>query len=196
MYNKKPHRNTPNHHTLPFLQTDEESNADQSLPEYAHKEATFGKTLRTISGRSSIGRMRHITLRDRQPSPNSSLFVNTSTASLLDDSSTLDYKILRHRTALSELTSSNGGTPIDRKRKFTQETPNSALKKPKTEESSGSLLNASFELLKYPFGYLRTPVQVSSTPYKFQSDKSSLHNVSASEEVKVGEEPRKWCVIM
>ncbi|OXU29815.1 hypothetical protein TSAR_013408 [Trichomalopsis sarcophagae] len=165
---------------------EDENNADQSLTEYAHKETTFGKTLRTISGRNSIGRMRHITLRDRQPSPNSSLFVNTSSASFSEEGT----PSLRYRNTLLELSSSNG-TPADRKRKLLEES-SSAQKKPKTEESS-SLLNSSFELLKYPFG-LQRPTKV-STPYKFQSD---IHNVSTSEEVEADDPgtAKKWCVIM
>ena len=131
--------------------------------------------------------MRNVTLRDRQASPNSSLFVNTSNLSF--DDTTSDYKILRHRSALSELSSSINGTPYDRKRKLIEEST-SAAKKPKTEEST-SLLNASFEFLKHPF---QRPSQ-NSTPYKFQADK---YNLNTGEEVQADESgaPRKWCAIM
>ncbi|XP_011504374.1 PREDICTED: putative uncharacterized protein DDB_G0289963 [Ceratosolen solmsi marchali] len=167
----------------------EEDNADQGLSEYVHKETTFGQTLRTISGRNSIGRMRHITIRDRQPSPNSSLFVNTSNISLSEENIN-DYKILRRCNTVSELTSSNGTLFLDRKRKLITESI-SELKKPKIEESN--LWNASFGFLKYPFS-LRRPIQV-STPYKFQVEK---HDLIASKESKTDDSGiiKKWCVIM
>lgn len=170
------------------LQNEEEVGADQSAPDYLHKDDTFGKTLRTLSGRKSIGR--HITLRERQSSPNSSLFVNTSSISASEDG-TFGYKASRQRIALSELSSSNNGTPSDKKRRLVEETT-SLPKKPKTEGSG--LLNSSFEFLKNPFS--RRSVQV-STPYKFEeSDKS---NISSSEEVKADGESgaaRRWCVVM
>jgi hypothetical protein len=132
--------------------------------------------------------MRHITLRDRQPSPNSSLFVNTSNTSF-SEGSIADYKILHYNT-VSELTSSNGASPFDRKRKILTESI-SDLKKPKIEESS--LWNASFELFKYPFS-MRRPVHVSTT-YKFQTEK---HDLNASNESKTDDSGiiKKWCVIM
>ncbi|XP_058809706.1 uncharacterized protein LOC131674911, partial [Phymastichus coffea] len=176
------------HDCLKDQKNEEENDADQSASEYRHKEDTFGKTLRTLSGRKSIGR--HITIQDRQPSPNSSLFVNTSSISVSEDGNAM-YKPLYQRTALSELPSSNNGTPLDKKRKLIEE----AISSPKKSRIEGSnLLNSSFEFLKYPFS--RKAVEV-STPYNFGEVEKT--NISSSKEVKADDESgagRRWCLIM
>lgn len=169
------------------LQSEEETKADQSSSN-PRKDTTFGKTLRTISGRHSIGRMRHnMVLRDRQSSPNSSLFVNTSRASTAEDG---DLKDIQRHTPTSELTSTNGTEKLfDRKRKLIEETFNTP-KKTKTEEKQSSFLNSSIEMLKKPF---RRSTKV-LTPAK--SEKEQIH-VGGGELVKYGEPgSRKWCLIM
>lgn len=153
-----------------------------------YKDLSFGKTLRTISGRRSLSRLRHVTLREHNLlSPNNSLFVNTSSISQDED-----YKILRHRAGLSDSISSNG-TPSDRKRKLYPEDSNPS-KKAKTESES-SFLNSSFELLKS----FRRPVQV-STPFNFQTDKLNLGGKEGSSDVGIKADEstnsNKWCVVM
>ncbi|XP_011304007.1 uncharacterized protein [Fopius arisanus] len=148
----------------------------------AFKDLSFGRTLRGISGRSSIGRMRHVTLRDRPLTPNDSLFVNTSASFSQDD--------FRYTSNLS--TPNRNGTPLDRKRKLGTEANDSA-KKPRQEESS--IFNTSLEYIKN----LRRPVQV-STPnpkgFKFDLGEKSEGN---NENISVGVDPtaeKKWCVVM
>lgn len=103
------------------------------------RDLSFGKTLRNISGRRSLSRMRHVTLREQRYSPNNSMFVNTSGASLLPDDAE-DFKILRYSTGLSDTLSTNGMS--ERKRKHEEEW--SSAKKPKPE-SENSLLNTSID---------------------------------------------------
>ena len=164
-----------------------EENNEQANDMY--KDLSFGKTLRTISGRRSLSRLRHVTLREHnQLSPNNSLFVNTSSMSQDDD-----FKVFRHRAGLSDTVSSNG-TPSERKRKLYPQESN-ILKKPKTEAES-SFLNSSFELLKS----FRRPIQV-STPnvgiFNFQTDKLNFSGKESSQDVKADETPaNKWCTIM
>ncbi|XP_033221288.1 muscle M-line assembly protein unc-89-like isoform X2 [Belonocnema kinseyi] len=150
-----------------------------------YKDLSFGKTLRTISGRRSLGRLRHVTFREHNRiSPNSSLFVNTSSTSQDDD-----FKVLRHRSGLSDSVSSNG-TSSERKRKLYPQESN-ILKKQKTE-SEGSFLNASYELLKS----FRRP-SLASTPFNFQTDKLNLSGKKISKDIKADETPdNKWCAIM
>ncbi|KAJ8687002.1 hypothetical protein QAD02_022796 [Eretmocerus hayati] len=168
---------------------EDSTDADRSQSEQMTKEATFGKTLRHMSGRSSIGRMRHITLRERQPSPNSSLFVNTSNLSTPEGGSS-DYKILRHRNTLLELNSGKSSTPVDRKRKFFQDSL-SPVKKLKLD--GNGWLNASFEFLKHPFSLIK-PIQASS----LQKTESNEAEISTAEEVKADDTiaNQKWCAIM
>ncbi|XP_015111171.1 cell wall protein RBR3 isoform X2 [Diachasma alloeum] len=152
----------------------------------AFKDLSFGRTLRGISGRNSIGRMRHVTLRDRQRTPNDSLFVNTSSASFSQDDA------LRYTPGFLDSPSRNG-TPSDRKRKLGSEVNDSA-KKPRQEESS--IFNTSLEYIKN----LRRPVQV-STPnpkgFKFDiGEKSEGDNENVQVGVNANVEPKKWCVVM
>lgn len=163
------------------------SNVEHSLPIQPQKES-FGKTLRSISGRRSLNRMRYVTLREHRYSPNDSLFVNTSTASVPPDDS-LDFKILRYSTGLSDVLPSSNGSPTERKRKNDTDDWNST-KKQRTETEQ-SLLHSSIDLLKG----LRRPIQVSTpvSELKFQSGKLNLGN---EQESKSNEGPKKWCVIM
>ena len=162
----------------------EENNESTGEPLY--KDLSFGKTLRTISGRRSLSRLRHVTLREHNRlSPNSSLFVNTSSMSQDED-----LKILRHRVGLSDTISSNG-TPSERKRKLYPEESN-VLKKPKIESQS-SFFNSSLELLKS----FRRPVSTHNA-YKFQTDNLNLSEKRSSNLEFQDETPNanKWCVIM
>ncbi|KAG7189989.1 hypothetical protein KM043_006147 [Ampulex compressa] len=167
---------------------------EQSTPNPLSREMSFGKTLRSISGRHSISRMRHVTIRDRL-SPNSSLFVNTSTMSLPADE-TSDCKILRYSSGLSDTYSTNG-SPSERKRKLDPEDW-SSTKKPKTEVEN-NFLHTSISLLKG----LRRPVQVSTPnvePYKFDSSKLNISGLS-DDDGKMSNEStiegtNKWCIIM
>ncbi|XP_014221380.1 probable serine/threonine-protein kinase ifkB isoform X2 [Trichogramma pretiosum] len=167
---------------------DEEKKSEEpKAPEYKHKDETFSQTLRTISGRRSLSRMRNM----RDSPVNSSLFVNTSNISLAEDATTLDNKTPRERRAYSrEAASLLNGTPIDRKRKMVHELPSS--KKPKIEnaDSNGSFLNKSFELLKYPFSP-RKPAQVSS-PFNCKIEKQSIESAP----VEAVDPAKKWCVLM
>ncbi|XP_043514246.1 DNA ligase 1-like isoform X1 [Frieseomelitta varia] len=151
------------------------------------KDMSFGKTLRSISGRRSLSRMRHVTLREHRYSPSDSMFVNTSSASLPPDE-TIDYKILRYSSNLSDTLSTTNGSPVDRKRKQDAEDWNS-IKKQKIE-AENSLLHSPISLLKG----LRKPIQVSTpvSELKFQSDKLELDENSKS----ASEGSKKWCVIM
>jgi len=159
------------------------------------RDMSFGKTLRNISGRHSIGRMRHITFREKRLSPNSSLFVNTSTMSMPQDEGT-ESKVLHYGNSLLSDSFSTNGSPLDRKRKIETESWNSA-KKQKTDEES-SILNTSINLLKS----LRIPSMQVSTPkatYKFESTKLDISGIK-NDDNKMTAEPtestKKWCVIM
>ncbi|KYN39511.1 hypothetical protein ALC56_06004 [Trachymyrmex septentrionalis] len=160
------------------------------------KDQSFGRTLRNISGRHSIGRMRHVTLRENRISPNSSLFVNTSTMSMPQDEG-IESKILPYGTGLLSDTFSTNGSPLDRKRRI--ETGNwSSAKKQKTDEES-SIFNTSINLLKG----LRIPsMQVSTpkaTPYKFESTKLDISGIKNDDNKMIAEpieSTKKWCVIM
>ncbi|KOC59219.1 hypothetical protein WH47_11295 [Habropoda laboriosa] len=151
------------------------------------KDMSYGKTLRSICGRRSLSRMRHVTIREQRYSPNDSMFVNTSTASLAPDDSE-DFKILRYNTGLSDTVSATNGSPMDGKRKHEIDDWN-LTKKQKTE-SENSLLNSSIGLLKG----LRRPIQVSTpiSELKFQSGKLDLDE----ENKPANEDTKKWCVIM
>lgn len=169
----------------------------EGMPNQLLKDMSFGKTLRNISGRHSIGRMRHVTLRERRISPNSSLFVNTSTMSMAQDEGT-ESKVLHYGSGLLSDSFSMNGSPLDRKRKIETENWSSAKKK-KTDEESSSILNASINLLKG----LRIPsMQVSTpkvTPYKFEStnlDISGIKNDDNKMTAEPTESTKKWCVIM
>lgn len=168
-----------------LLQSEAETKADQSSTD-SQKDTTFGKTLRTISGRHSIGRMRHMKLRDRQPSPNSSLFVNTSSASLAED---VDLKSIHRRTPTADLTSTNGTEKVlDRKRKLI-DVSFDTQKKIKTDESKGSFLSSSIEMIKKPF---RRSVKTTTSK---KPEKEQIH-VGGGELVPYGESNKKWCLIM
>ncbi|XP_012278171.1 fibrous sheath CABYR-binding protein isoform X2 [Orussus abietinus] len=167
------------------------SATENSLAE-RHREESFGRALRNISGRHSLSRMRHVTLRDYRLSPNNSLYVNTSSASIAPDELT-DYKVLHHRTGLTNTLSCNG-SPMDRKRKLDSTSEESA-KKAKT--GSENFLNSSIGLLKG----LRRPIQ-ESTPnreaYTFRSSKSKFDGIdSDADHILVDQEVKNsWCSIM
>ncbi|XP_029036712.1 chemotaxis regulatory protein ChePep-like [Osmia bicornis bicornis] len=164
------------------------STIEHSSPSQPSKES-FGKTLRSISGRRSLNRMRFVTMREHRYSPNDSLFVNTSTASMPADD-TSDFKILRYNTGLSDVLSTTNGSPTERKRKHDTEDWNT-MKKQRTE-SEQSLLHTSIDLLKG----LRRPIQVSTpvSELKFQSGKLNLGNEQESKQPN--EATKKWCAIM
>lgn len=172
----------------------EVTNEERSISEPACKDSSFGRTLRNISGRHSINRMRHVTVRSRL-SPNSSLYVNMSSVSLPDED-IRDHKILRHRTGLSSTLTCNG-TPAERKRKREHEVSSDA-KKVKTESES-SLFNTSIGILQG----LRRPIQV-STPnvgaYKFKPEKLDISGIVTNDDKVVAQEEsgiaKKWCNIM
>lgn len=161
------------------------------------KDQSFGRTLRNISGRHSIGRMRHVTLRENRISPNSSLFVNTSTMSMPQDEG-IESKVLPYGVGLLSDTFSTNGSPLDRKRRIETENWSSA-KKQKTDEESSSIFNTSINLLKG----LRIPSMQVSTPkaipYKFESTKLDISGIK-NDDNKMTAEPiestKKWCVIM
>ncbi|XP_014221378.1 probable serine/threonine-protein kinase ifkB isoform X1 [Trichogramma pretiosum] len=192
--NVKKRETSPKENLSPSEEKKEEDKKDEEkkseepkAPEYKHKDETFSQTLRTISGRRSLSRMRNM----RDSPVNSSLFVNTSNISLAEDATTLDNKTPRERRAYSrEAASLLNGTPIDRKRKMVHELPSS--KKPKIEnaDSNGSFLNKSFELLKYPFSP-RKPAQVSS-PFNCKIEKQSIESAP----VEAVDPAKKWCVLM
>ncbi|KYM88920.1 hypothetical protein ALC53_02686 [Atta colombica] len=168
----------------------------EDIPNQLSKDQSFGRTLRNISGRHSIGRMRHVTLRENRISPNSSLFVNTSTMSMLQDEG-IESKVLPYGTGLLSDTFSTNGSPLDRKRRI--ETGNwSSAKKQKIDEESNNIFNTSINLLKG----LRIPsMQVSTpkaTPYKFESklDISGIKNDDNKMTAEPIESTKKWCVIM
>ncbi|KZC10571.1 hypothetical protein WN55_02008 [Dufourea novaeangliae] len=156
-------------------------------------DGSFGKTLRNISGRRSLNRMRHVTLREHRYSPNNSMFVNTSSVSLLPSDETEDFKILRYSTGLSDTVSTSNGSPSDKKRKHETEEWNFSLKKQKTTESENSLLNTSISILKG----LRRPIQVSTpvSELKFQSNKLDLTDDEINKSVNDAA-GKKWCTIM
>ncbi|KMQ95437.1 myb-like protein x-like isoform x1 protein [Lasius niger] len=165
----------------------------EGTPSQLSKDLSFGKTLRNISGRHSIGRMRHVTLRERRISPNSSLFVNTSTMSIPQDEET-ESKILHH-SLLSDSFSTNG-SPLDRKRKI--ETANwDSAKKQKTNEETSSF-NTSINIVK---GFVK-PMLISTpkgTPYKFESTKLDISGIKDDDNkitTETTESTKKWCVIM
>ncbi|CAK9824761.1 hypothetical protein ANTRET_LOCUS2877 [Anthophora retusa] len=158
-----------------------------SLSQPSKGGMSYGKSMRSISGRRSLSRMRHVTIRDHRYSPNDSMFVNTSTASLGSEDS-VDFKILRYNTGLSDTVSATNGSPTEGKRKHEIDDWN-LTKKQKTE-SENSLFNSSVGLLKG----LRRPIQVSTpiSELKFHSGKLDLE-----EEAKpANEDTKKWCVIM
>ncbi|XP_018363178.1 PREDICTED: putative leucine-rich repeat-containing protein DDB_G0290503 [Trachymyrmex cornetzi] len=169
----------------------------EGIPNQLSRDQSFGRTLRNISGRHSIGRMRHVTLRENRISPNSSLFVNTSTMSMPQDEG-IESKVLPYGAGLLSDTFSTNGSPLDRKRRIDTENWSSA-KKQKTDEESSSIFNTSINLLKG----LRIPsMQVSTpkaTPYKFDSTKLDISGIK-NDDNKMTAEPiestKKWCVIM
>ncbi|XP_076241489.1 uncharacterized protein LOC143183698 [Calliopsis andreniformis] len=166
------------------------STSEQSTLIQPPKDMSFGKTLRSITGRRSLSRMRHVTLREQRYSPNNSMFVNTSSASLQPDD-TEDFKILRYSTGLSDMVSTSNGSPTERKRKHETEEWSSSMKKQKTE-SENSLLNTSISLLKG----LRRPIQISTpvSELKFQTGKLDLGDEESNKSANEG--TKKWCAIM
>lgn len=157
------------------------------------KDVSFGKTLRNISGRHSISRTR--SFREKRLSPNSSLFVNTSTMSIPQDEG-IECKVLHYNSDLSDCFSTNGSS-LDRKRKIDTAVPRSSMKKQKLE-SENSLLNTSINLLKG----LRRPIQVSTlniTPCQPESSKFDGSGIKGDDNKiidKPTENGRGWCLIM
>lgn len=173
------------------LQHADVSAVDSNMSNMLSSES-FGKTLRNISGRCSINRLRHTTSYEYRFSPNDSQFTNISALSTSQDKPT-NVKILRYNTGLSETMSSNG-SPMERKRKL--ESPDTTVvKKQKTKQ--GNLLNTSMDLLRG----LRKPIQI-STPnvgYKVQSDKLDISDINDGNDKLLptyDEGTKKWCVIM
>lgn len=167
------------------------TNEEEIMASHFPKDVSFGKTLRNISGRLSINRMRHITC-ERRISPNSSLFVNTSVMSPQDDGA--ESKILYYNTGLSDSFPTNGSSyECNRKRKL--DTPSwDSTKKQKTERS---LLSSPINLLKS----LRRPVQVSTpnvTSYKLETklDISGIKDDDNKVTTEPTESTKKWCVVM
>ncbi|XP_033344075.1 uncharacterized protein LOC117230592 isoform X2 [Bombus vosnesenskii] len=163
------------------------SNASHSMSSQPPKDMSFGKTLRSISGRRSLSRMRHVTLREYRYSPSDSMFVNTSSASLPQDEA-MDFKILRYSTDLSDTLSTTNGSSSERKRKLDTEDWNS-MKKQKTD-TENSLLHSPISLLKG----LRKPIQVSTpvSDLKFKTGRLELDENSKP----ANEGSKKWCAIM
>lgn len=163
----------------------------ESTPSQLSKNLSFGKTLRNISGRHSIGRSRSI-LRDRI-SPNSSLFVNTSDMSIAQDEG-IEPKVLHYSSLLSDSFPRNGSS-LDRKRKIETRIWDSGKKQKTDEESS---LNTSINLVK---GFVK-PMLIStpkSTPYKFESTKLDISGIKDDDNkitTETTESTKKWCVIM
>lgn len=170
------------------------SNADESssiADEQKRHDMSFGKTLRNISGRSTINRLRYVTVREQRFSPNSSLFVNTSSASLDQDDPT-HCKLTRYPTDLSDC----NGTPAERKRKIVSDAIESAKKLKIEAAERPGLLNTSLEMLKS----IRRPVQVStpnSKGYDFKSDRYGSKAFGDDKLIVANDvEPKKWCVVM
>ncbi|XP_031847297.2 uncharacterized protein LOC116433392 isoform X1 [Nomia melanderi] len=178
----------------PARERESEADREQDREEMSsrpYQDLSFGKTLRGISGRRSLSRMRHVTIREHRYSPNNSMFVNMSSASLMPDDNE-DFKILRYSTGLSDTVSTSNGSPTEKKRKYeASEDWTSATKKQKTNESDNSLLNSSLGLLKG----LRRPIQVSTpvSELKFQTNKLDL---SDEENKPINDRAKKWCAIM
>lgn len=167
--------------------------SDQEMPSRPYQDLSFGKTLRSISGRRSLNRMRHVTIREHRYSPNNSMFVNMSSTSLMPDDNE-DLKILRYSSGLPDTVSTSNGSPTEKKRKLeTSEDWSSVTKKQKTNESDNSLLNSSLGLLK---GF-RRPIQVSTpvSELKFQTNKLDPSDEEANKQAN-DRAAKKWCAIM
>lgn len=163
-----------------------EDNADQSAS-YAHKDVSFVKTLRTMSGRRSISRLRNVTGKDYQPSPNSSLYVNTSDVSISQDAlnDKESYRNLRQRFATRELNSSNGKTEsVSLKRKPDAEIENVSKK----SKSEYSFLNSSFEFLK---SFRNSNSETTACDLQ-----ETNHGVSRENKEETQDLEKRWCVIM
>ncbi|XP_020284378.1 uncharacterized protein DDB_G0290301-like isoform X2 [Pseudomyrmex gracilis] len=167
----------------------------EDTPSLQSKDLSFGKTLRNISGRHSINRMRHVTLRERRISPNSSLFVNTSTMSIAHDEGA-ESKVLHYNSDVLSKTFPTNGSPLERKRKIeTAEWESS--KKPKTANESG-LLNTSLGFLK-GFSRMQVSTPKATNPYKFTSTRLNISGIRDDDDTikaESTESTKKWCVIM
>lgn len=167
------------------------SNTEDMFNQFSKE--SFGKTLRNISGRHSLNRMRHLGFHEKRISPNSSLFVNTSMISISQDEGP-ESKTL-HYSSLSENLPTNGSS-LDRKRK-NDASIWSPTKKQKAEAES-SFLSTPMSLLK---GW-RRPIQVSTpniTPYEFESTKIDICAMKDDDNkimTESTESTKKWCVIM
>ncbi|XP_032680045.1 uncharacterized protein LOC116848254 isoform X2 [Odontomachus brunneus] len=168
------------------------SNTEDMLNQLSKE--SFGKTLRNISGRHSLNRMRHLGFHEKRISPNSSLYVNTSTISISQDEGP-GSKVLHYSSALSDSLPTNGRS-LDRKRKCDTSIWGST-KKQKTEAES-SLLSTPMSLLRN----WRRPIQVSTpniTSYKFESTKLDISGMKDDDNkimAESTESTKKWCVIM
>lgn len=172
-------------------QVEQDQDQEYALPPRPSDDLSFGKTLRNISGRRSLGRMRHVTIREQRYSPNNSMFVNTSSVSSMPDESE-DFKILRYNTGVSEAISASNGSSLEKKRKH-DANEDRGNKKQKTE-TENSVLNTSIGLLKG----LRRPIQA-STPVaelKFQSSKLDILDDERDKSINDHPAPKKWCAVM
>ncbi|XP_034948799.1 uncharacterized protein [Chelonus insularis] len=147
------------------------------------KDQSFGRTLRGISGRTSLGRLRNITVRERRMSPNDSLFVNTSRIS-----------VSQERSIYGEHFDSPlfNSSRLERKRKRVADTEPST-KKVKVDEGY-NFLNFSWNYLKY----WRRPEQVpASNTNELNLNLDNKTNIDDST-ININEttEPKKWCIIM
>ncbi|XP_078032697.1 uncharacterized protein LOC144467675 isoform X2 [Augochlora pura] len=170
---------------------EEEQEEEQEMPSRPYQDLSFGKTLRSISGRRSLSRMRHVTIREQRYSPNNSMFVNTSGTSFMPDEIE-DFKILRYSTGVSETISASNGSSMEKKRKHDfKEDWSSKKQKIDTENS---LLNTSISILKG----LRKPIQA-STPVaelKFQGDKLDLSDNERDKLANDQSSKVRWCTVM
>ncbi|XP_011138689.1 uncharacterized protein LOC105182733 isoform X2 [Harpegnathos saltator] len=170
----------------------DESNTEDIMSQLSKE--SFGKTLRNISGRHSINRMRHLGFHEKRISPNSSLFVNTSMISIPQDEGA-ESKVLHYNSTLSESFPTNGSS-LDRKRKT--DTPIWNPTKKQKVEAESSLLGTPMSLLK---GF-RRPIQISTpniTSYKFESTKLDISGIKDDDNkitAESTESTKKWCVIM
>ncbi|XP_019887971.1 uncharacterized protein LOC105281761 isoform X2 [Ooceraea biroi] len=175
-----------------LLDANKYKDVDLQISKYLTRDMSFGKTLRGLAGRYPIHK-----LRERRISPNSSLFVNTSSVSLPQDEG-MESKIFHYSSVFSDSFPTNG-SPLDRKRKLDAEECSSA-KKQKTDGNS-SFLNRSTNLLKS--WYNKPNITVSTpkaTSYDFEPSKLDISGIINNDDNKITvestESTKKWCVIM
>ncbi|XP_033327669.2 uncharacterized protein LOC117221109 isoform X1 [Megalopta genalis] len=173
------------------MDQEDEEEQEREMPTRPYQNMSFGKTLRNISGRRSLSRMRHVTIREQRYSPNNSMFVNTSGSSFMPDE-TEDFKIVRYSTGVSETISASNGSSMEKKRKH-EFNEDWSSKKQKID-TENSLLNTSISILKG----LRRPIQA-STPVaelKFQGDKLDLSDDERDKLANDQATKVRWCTVM